>query len=118
MNRTILLRTFPLLFTALLLCSGCTREKIEKTSPRYLEDECNFCKGSSLEKGKCGYCKGTGTCSFCNGSGSRKVGTKEHFIEEPCPFCKGTGKCHYCNGSGTCRVCKGTGKQDPSAWKR
>jgi RecJ-like exonuclease len=108
-------RNFVASISALAAASCAPR--IDERKERYDKKECPFC---TPDKGKCGYCHGTGECSFCNGTGKRVTSTKNYTqpnieqveYEEECPYCKGSGKCKYCDGVGECWACHGTGEID------
>ncbi|MFH1761955.1 MAG: hypothetical protein ABIA63_12725, partial [bacterium] len=52
-------------------CSFCygKGKRVEGTSKRSYEVECNFCGGT----GKCTYCLGKGKCKYCEGTGHIKT---------------------------------------------
>lgn len=71
--------------------------------------------GSTITKGKCKRCGGTGNCSPTS-YGNRKAACHGSKL---CGYCNGTGWiaagsdkaiCKACNGKAVCKTCKGTGK--------
>lgn len=77
----------------------------EKTIPITIDDNCEHCKGTTVEPGH-----ELKTCDTCKGSGQVRRVTQTIFgnIQQAgvCPTCKGAGKvpekvCSVCNGKGT-----------------
>jgi molecular chaperone DnaJ len=80
---------------------------VERTVELDIDDECEHCKGTTVEPGY-----EMKTCPTCNGSGQqvRIVNTVFGQIQQaaPCPTCKGRGQipekeCTVCHGKGTQR---------------
>jgi outer membrane murein-binding lipoprotein Lpp len=110
--------TSVLLFSVLILFTGCGNNKQDTDTIKKLESKITQLENkikqqdslrakqqitnaaATLQKVTCKSCEGTGNCSYC-------LGTKI-FDGRPCSYCR-SGPVLSCPSTGRCSKCKGTG---------